>query len=65
VCNALSEATAEVSLADILDRKRLGTAIAEMIKMTATTTRSSINDNPRALFVPCISLSPNFLEKNA
>ena len=58
--NAFNEPTAEASLADILDRKRLGMAIAAMIKMTATTIRSSISENPRTLFGSFISFVPTF-----
>jgi len=41
-----TEAAAEDSLAAILARIRLGMAIAAMIKMMATTIRSSISENP-------------------
>src|SRR6266849_291206 len=43
------EATAEVSLARMRDRRKLGTAIAAMIKITATTMSSSIRENPLGL----------------
>jgi len=38
---ARREPTAEASFADILERTRLGMAMAEMIRMTATTTSNS------------------------
>src|SRR6266478_5935160 len=41
-----SEATAEASLARRRERRKLGTAMAEMIKMTATTISSSIREKP-------------------
>src|SRR5579862_1426372 len=43
---ARMEPTADVSLACILARSKLGTAIAAMIKMIATTIRSSMSENP-------------------
>src|SRR5215467_10680546 len=43
---ARSEPTAEASSAEIRARKRLGMAIAAMIKMIATTIKSSISENP-------------------
>jgi len=62
--NALSEPTAPASLADILDRKRFGMAIAEMIKMIATVIRSSISENPDSLFLYAILSSPPLRDKN-
>src|SRR6516162_306634 len=44
------EATAEASLAAIRARKRLGMAIAAMMRMMATTISNSISENPRFLF---------------
>src|SRR6267378_6163783 len=43
------EATAEASLARRRDRRKLGTAMAAMIKITATTMSSSIRENPLGL----------------
>jgi hypothetical protein len=40
------EATAEDSLARCRERRKLGTAMAEMIRMTATTRSNSISENP-------------------
>jgi hypothetical protein len=40
------DATAEASLARIRERRKLGTAIAEMIKITVTTRSNSIRENP-------------------
>src|ERR1700674_2719871 len=48
-----SEATAEASLARMRERRKLGIAIAEMIKMTATTRSSSIREKPF-----CFLMSP-------
>src|SRR5882762_4438249 len=47
------EATAEASLARMRERRKLGIAIAEMIKMTATTRSSSIREKPF-----CFRMSP-------
>src|SRR5260370_26548756 len=44
-------ATAEASLADMREARKLGMAIAAMIKMIATTIRSSISENPACLFL--------------
>jgi hypothetical protein len=44
-----TELAAEDSLAAILARKRLGIAIAAMIKIIATTIRSSISEKPSTL----------------
>src|SRR5580704_1809020 len=43
---ACTEDTAEDSFAEILARRKLGMAIATMIRMMATTTSNSINENP-------------------
>src|ERR1700674_2460850 len=43
---ARMEATAEASLARMRERRKLGTAIAEMIRITATTSTSSMRENP-------------------
>src|SRR5437870_13390189 len=43
------EATAEASLARRRDLRKLGTAIAAMIKITLTTMSSSIREKPRCL----------------
>jgi hypothetical protein len=40
------EPTADASLAAILERRRLGIAIDAMIRMIATTIRSSISEKP-------------------
>jgi hypothetical protein len=42
-------ATADPSLADILDLRRFGIAIAAMTKMIATTINNSINEKPLCL----------------
>ena len=42
----LMEAVAEASLADRLARRRLGTAMAAMIRIIATTISNSIRENP-------------------
>ncbi len=47
VFNVRIELTAEDSFAAMRARKRLGMAIAAMIKMIATTISSSINEKPR------------------
>jgi hypothetical protein len=44
-----SEATADASLAAILERIKFGIAIAAMIKMIATTMSNSINEKPFCL----------------
>src|SRR5260370_34977790 len=44
-------AAAEASLAAILDLSKLGTAIAAMIRMIATTISSSISDKPFCFFI--------------
>jgi len=41
-----TELTAEDSFAAIRDRRRFGMAMAAMIKMIATTIRSSMRENP-------------------
>jgi len=43
------EATADASLAAILERIKFGIAMAAMIKMIATTISNSINENPFCL----------------
>jgi hypothetical protein len=43
------DATADDSLAIRRDRRKLGTAIAAMINMMATTINSSMRENPFAL----------------
>src|ERR1700676_661869 len=45
------EPTADASLAAILERSKFGIAIAAMIKMIATTIRSSISEKPLRLFL--------------
>jgi hypothetical protein len=45
-----SEPTAEASLAAIFDRKRLGMAMAAIIKIIATTIKSSMSEKPFCLF---------------
>src|ERR1035441_7849026 len=50
VFNVRSEATAEASLAAILERSKFGIAIAAMIKIIATTISNSINEKPFCLF---------------
>src|ERR1019366_6194851 len=47
----LKEAAAEASFAAILDLSKLGTAIAAMIRMIATTISSSINEKPFSFFI--------------
>src|SRR2546425_8953732 len=54
-----NEPTAEASFAAIFERSKLGIAIAAMIKMIATTIRSSISENPFC-FLPMTS-SPGFI----
>src|SRR5258708_2418700 len=60
--------TAEDSLAEILARSRLGIAIAAMIRMIATTIKSSISENPFCFFMssPCqvSSKSPHPNDRN-
>src|ERR1019366_4849603 len=43
-------ATADASLAAILERSKFGIAIAAMIRMIATTINNSINEKPFCLF---------------
>src|SRR5438445_12563353 len=45
-----NEPTAEASFAAIFERSKLGMAIAAMIKMIATTIKSSIKEKPFCLF---------------
>jgi hypothetical protein len=59
-----SEPTAEASLAAILDRSRLGIAIAAMIRIIATTISNSINENPLVLFGLCMGYSIRELESS-
>jgi len=47
----LTAATAEASLADMRELRKLGIAIAAMIKIIATTIRSSMSENPVCLFL--------------
>ena len=54
ICNVATlieriEATADASLAEIFDRRRLGIAIAAIINIIATTISSSIKLNPFCL----------------
>src|ERR1035437_10763663 len=49
VFNVRSEATAEASLAAILERSKFGFAIAAMIRIIATTISNSINEKPFCL----------------
>src|SRR5258708_1169093 len=49
-----TEATAEASLAAILDRIKLGIAIAAMIKIIATTMSNSMSEKPFCLLRMCI-----------
>src|SRR3989338_10077832 len=55
---------AEASFAAILDRSKLGTAIAAMIRMIATTIKSSINEKPFCFLITFLSklkcLNQNF-----
>jgi len=51
------DAAAEDSLAAIRERNRFGTAIAAMIKMIATTIKSSISENPFSFLIPSLSIS--------
>src|SRR4029077_3929710 len=48
-----SEPTAEAWLAAIFDRNRLGMAMAAIIRIIATTIKSSINEKPFCLFRIC------------
>src|SRR5713226_9573152 len=54
------EATAEASLAAILERIKLGIAMAAMIKMIATTISNSISEKPFCLLRICIQFSLDF-----
>src|SRR3989442_7526726 len=54
-----NDPSAEASFAAIFERSKLGMAIAAMIKMIATTIRSSISENPFC-FLPMTS-SPGFI----
>src|SRR6516162_4821551 len=47
-----SEATADDSLAAILERTKIGIAMAAMIRIIATTFSNSIREKPRCLFIP-------------
>jgi hypothetical protein len=47
----LMAATAEASLADMREFRKLGMAIAAMIKIIATTIRSSMSENAACLFL--------------
>jgi hypothetical protein len=49
VFSVRSDPTADASLAAIFDRSKFGMAIAAMIKIIATTIRSSINEKPFCL----------------
>src|SRR2546422_3263839 len=53
-----NEPTAEASFAAIFERSKLGMAIAAMIKMIATTIKSSINEKPFCFLR--ITSSPGF-----
>jgi hypothetical protein len=46
----LKDPTADASLAAIFERSRLGMAIAAMIRMIATTIKSSMSEKPLCLF---------------
>ena len=50
-----TEPTAEDSFAAIFDLIRFGIAIAAMIRMIATTIRSSIREKPFCFFIACTS----------
>jgi hypothetical protein len=50
------EPTAEASFAAILERSKFGIAIAAIIRMIATTIKSSINEKPFCLRIFFISL---------
>jgi hypothetical protein len=56
------EPTAEASLAAIRARSKFGIAMAAMIKMIATTIKSSINENPFCLLGNLLlnSVSPGY-----
>jgi hypothetical protein len=51
VFSVRSEPTAEASLAAMRERNRFGMAMAAMIKMMATTIKSSISENPFWRFI--------------
>src|SRR5207248_4975708 len=53
VTSVRTEAAPEDSLAAILARNRFGMAIAAMIRMIATTIKSSINEKPFCLRILC------------
>jgi hypothetical protein len=60
VSMAWMEDTADDSLAEILARIKLGMAIAAMIKMMATTTNSSIKENPDCrTLIAAVSMAQN------
>jgi hypothetical protein len=50
VFNVRSEPTAEAWLAAIFERSKFGIAIAAIIRIIATTIKSSINEKPFSLF---------------
>jgi hypothetical protein len=52
--------TAAAWFAAILERSKLGIAIAAMIKMIATTINSSIKEKPRVLFMDDFSLQTHW-----
>src|ERR1700681_3321056 len=54
-----SEATADASLAAILERIRFGIAIAAMIRIIATTINNSINEKPCCFFILSSNLNHN------
>jgi hypothetical protein len=49
------EPTADASLAAMRDRRRLGIAMAAMIRMIATTINSSMSEKPLCFLVPILS----------
>jgi hypothetical protein len=51
-------AAAALSLAAIRDRNKFGMAMAAMIRMIATTIKSSIRENPLALFIGLFASTP-------
>jgi hypothetical protein len=55
----LIPATAEASLADMREFRKLGMAIAAIIKIIATTIRSSISENAACLFLIIGSPQPS------
>jgi hypothetical protein len=57
VFNVRSEPTAEAWLAAILARSKFGIAIAAIIRMIATTIKSSISEKPFCLFRILFSLA--------